>query len=71
MVLFPAPLGPTTPIRDDSDNCTETLYMEGLLDPGYVKVQFDIFIIALVLLRIPSNTDGGGKENLTAESDKV
>jgi hypothetical protein len=71
MVLFPAPLGPTTPTRDERDSWTDTSYMEGFGAPGYVKVHLLIFMIAFVLLRMPKRIDGGGNENFTAESDKV
>lgn len=45
--------------------------MDGLGAPGYVKVHFDIFMIALVLDRIPNKIEGGGKENLTDVAESV
>jgi hypothetical protein len=69
--IEPAPFGPTIPTRDDNEIPTETLDIDGLALPGYVKVPLDIFKIALVPLLIPNKILGGGNENLTEVAAKV
>jgi hypothetical protein len=55
----------------DNESAQLTLNKLGVSRPGYVKVQFDIFRIARVLLRTPIKEPGGGKENLTAVAARV
>lgn len=55
----------------DKDSAQLILYKLGVDLPGYVKVQFVIFRIALVLLLTPIKEPGGGKENLTEVAAKV
>ena len=55
----------------DNDSAQLTLWRLGVDRPGYVKVQFVILSIALVLLRTPIRDPGGGNENLTEVAASV
>ena len=55
----------------DNDKAQLALYKLGVLLPGYVNVQFDIFRMARVLLRTPIRDPGGRKENLTLVAARV
>jgi hypothetical protein len=57
--------------HDESDNAQLTLLNCGVLLPGYVNVQFVIFMIARVLLRTPIREPGGGNLNLIEVAARV
>jgi len=55
----------------ERDSAQLTLYRLGEVLPGYVKVQFESFKIARVLLRTPIRDPGEGNENLTDVAARV
>ena len=68
-VDLPAPLGPCTTTRDDSEMATDASLICGVSRPGYVYDAFMHFRMALSLERTPSRKPGSGKENLNCVAD--